>query len=498
MAKLNDAELAVNNDYIPKKEKLFYGFGAMMDGGGTALMSCIVLSFFNKALGISAAAASTIIMISKAWDAISDPLMGSISDNTRSKFGRRKPYIILGGSLMMFALGMLFAPVNSFSMTSKIIWAAVAYIFYNTVSTISQVPFCSLSGDISPDYKERNKANSIKLIFSMVSAGVSYLIPLLVFEAAFTATNRTLNATQFWLIISVCFGLLFGLPLILAGIFVKERTPYSLAKVKFSFKNYKDPYTIKSYRWHILMYASAFMCMDIITALAVYYTNDVWHGKELFGMEFSSLFMVAPLMVSAALMYPVVRYLMNHKTKQFAFRAGLPCYIIGGLALALLPTSAPTILVPVFALVMGIGIGGAQMMPWIIFPDTVDVGELKLGYRPTGSFSGMMTLMRKLAGAFAIWTVGIILTATGQIPTTGEETEYVQQPQSVLIAIRAVMGGAIVLLISIAMFASYKYKVNNQKLARVRYFLDHQRGGTLDQMTDAEKEERIALIKELA
>lgn len=487
--------LTVNTeDKIPFKEKFFYGMGAMMDGGGVALMSCLMLGFLNKALGIPSAIAGAIIMASKAWDAISDPLMGAISDNTHTRIGRRRPYLILGGILIIFALGMVFAPVNSFSLAGKIVWVTVAYLFYNTVSTISQVPYCSLASDISPDFKERNKANSIKLIFTIISGGICYLLPLIIFEAY--TRKHTINAIEFWLIITLFFGMLFGVPLILCGLFVKERAVYNSEKIKFSFKSYKDPYTIKSYRWHIIMYVTSFMCMDIISALAVFYANDVWHGKALFGKEFSALFIVAPLMVSAALMYPVIRTLMNKKTKQYAFRAGLPCYIAGGIALAILPTSAPVILVPIFAMIMGIGFGGAQMMPWIIFPDTVDIGELKLGYRPTGSFSGMMTLIRKLAGAVAILLVGIVLEAVGQIPTV--DGVYIQQPASVLIGIRAIMGISIVILIGIAMFASFKYKVNNEKLERIRYFLDHQHSGFLEELSAEEKSEMEVLLNELA
>lgn len=69
----------------------------------------------------------------------------------------------------------------------------------------------------------------------------------------------------------------------------------------------------RSYRWHIVMYVTAFMCMDIISALAVYYATDVWHGYKLFGMDMSSLFIIAPMMVAAVVMFPLARVMMDKR-----------------------------------------------------------------------------------------------------------------------------------------------------------------------------------------
>jgi Na+/melibiose symporter-like transporter len=214
-------------------------------------------------------------------------------------------------------------------------------------------------------------------------------------------------------------------------------------------------------------------------------------------MEFSSLFIVAPLMVAAVVAFPIVRYAMNKKTKQFAFRFGLPFYIVGGILLAVMdPSWAPPILVPIISFLMGLGFGGAQMMPWIIFADTVDVAEFATGERPTASYSGMMTLVRKVAGALSVGMIGWILTPIGYI-TDENATEYIVQSPKVLLAIRLLMGILIASLIAISLFSSFKFRVNNKKLERMRYFIDLNREGKLDEITEEEKAERDALVKEL-
>ena len=94
-------------DYVPTKEKLAYGCGAFMDGGGVALMSCVMLKYMTNN-GIAVAAASTIMLVAKFWDAITDPIMGFISDNTRGKWGRRKPYMFFGGILLILGIFLVF------------------------------------------------------------------------------------------------------------------------------------------------------------------------------------------------------------------------------------------------------------------------------------------------------------------------------------------------------------------------------------------------------
>lgn len=493
-------------DYVPTKEKLAYGCGAFMDGGGVALMSCVMLKYMTT-MGIEIAVASTIMMVAKFWDAITDPLMGFISDNTRGRWGRRKPYMFVGGILLIIGIFLLFMPVREWGMSVAdfVPYIIIMYLLWNTFSTITMVPYCSMASDISPSFKERNNANTVKLVFNAVASGLAYVLPLLFIEALTKKDGfmfmPNISATDFWLAISIIFGVLFGGGLIVCGLFVKERIKATAPKEKFDFKqfckNYAEPYKNRSYRWHIVMYVAAFICLDMISALAVYYATDVWHGYTLFGKDMSSLFIIAPLMVAAVLMFPLARYVMDKKSKQFAFRMGLPCYIIAGIMLAVMdPSWAPPILVPIVALLMGFGFGGAQMMPWIIFPDTVDVAQMATGERPTGTYSGMMTLARKTAGALGVGLIGWMLDPIGYIVNDSDDpAKYIPQTEEVLLAVRLIMGIAIVVFISIALYASFRYKITNKKLARVRYFIDARKEGTV--LSEEEEAERAALVHEL-
>ena len=495
-------------DRVPLKEKLAYGIGGLMDGGGVSMMSCVMLAYMTKN-GIAMTVASTIMMIAKFWDAITDPFMGFISDNTRGKWGRRKPYMFFGGISLFSCIFLVFLPVREWgvSVGGFTAYIIVMYLLWNTCSTVTQVPYCSMASDITPSFRERNNANTVKLIFTAIASGLGYVLPL-VFIEALTNPDGTgflfvpqLDSTQFWLCMSLVFGTLFGGGLVICGIFVKERIKPKTPKKHFNLKqfanSYAVPYKNRSYRWHIVMYVTAFICMDIISALAVYYATDVWHGYELFGMKMSSLFIIAPMMVAAVVMFPLARVMMDKKSKQFAFRMGLPFYIAGGIMLAAMdPSWAPPVLVPIVALIMGLGFGGAQMMPWIIFPDTVDVAEMATGQRPTGTYSGMMTLARKVGGGLGVGMVGWVIGALGYVSNTSNDpADYVAQSDTVLLTVRLTLGISVAVFITIALIASFRYKITSAKLTRIRYFIEARKSGKT--LTDEESAEREALIAEL-
>ncbi len=515
----NDADSTIAGVYTapPMKtwEKIAYGGGEIYGSGYASLLG-VVLSFFLTNLvlvGIKNAElyAAIIIVVSKVWDAISDPLMGVISDNTRTKIGRRRPWIIIGGALVPVAFAIMFMPwaKNIENQALRIMYACVGYFLLCTINTISQVPYASLSAEISGDFKERNKANSIKLLFSLVCSGLFFLIPSAATEAysAYlkneTSMYGTTNETGFFLIVAVLCGVIFGVATVLVGIFSKERIPYDKSqKSKFSFKSYAVPLKNKSYRYHLMMYLMAFGCYDFISALVLYYVTAVVPNITIFGMKMSSLFIVAPMMVMAAITYPLNMKLKNTKGKQFVYRWGLPFYIIGALGLAVFPNTTNTNvswLLLLCSAIMGIGFGGAQMMPWMIFPDTQDVAELKTGIKDTGCYSGLMTFTRKIGTAIAQSIVLIVLACVGYSDSTdkiykGEMSAY---PQKVTLAIRILFGSVVVVMISLAIWASLQYKVTDKKLTRIKYFLEKQRAGENDSLSEEEKAEKEALLKEL-
>src|SRR5690554_1822313 len=100
----------MEQNQMKTKEKVIFAWGDVFGGGAQALIGVLYLIFLTDVIGINPAIAATAILISKVWDAISDPLMGIISDNTRTKMGRRRPYIFFGGILVVIAFALMWMP----------------------------------------------------------------------------------------------------------------------------------------------------------------------------------------------------------------------------------------------------------------------------------------------------------------------------------------------------------------------------------------------------
>ncbi len=506
MGKKNEIKHVVKEeDRVPLWEQITYGAADLFGGGQAGMLSVLLLVFFTDRIGIEAAIASTIIMASKLWDAVSDPLMGLISDNTRwTKLGRRKPYMIIGGLLIPVALAILFAPIQEFGEVSKVVWMLFAYLLYCTVSTISQVPLMSMSSDISLDYTQRNKANTWKLIFDMIASAFFYVVPQILYTAL---QDGKMSQNAFYYTIVFGFGLFFGIPLVVAGFLIKERVPFNREeRAKLTIKEYFEGFKVKSYMWHLGMYVSAFLTMDLVGALTMYYINYVGERAvigEFLGMQIrlSGALFTAPMLAAAGIAILFAYYLKAKKSKQYAYRFGLPVYVLGAILLACWQPSWGAGLVPLFAFIAGLGFAGAQSMPWLVFPDTVDVAELKLGYRPTANMSGVMTFSRKACTAIGIGLVGWVMSGAGYVKpildsVTGEMIHQ-EQPESLLLAIRLLLAISVTLLLGFGFLSSVKYKVTNAKLERIRYFNERRREVGEEGFTSEERIEFDALRREL-
>lgn len=445
---------------LSTKERLAFSVGDLYGGGAQSLVATVYLVFLVMN-GLSATAAGSIIMIAKIWDAVTDPVMGIISDNTRSKWGRRKPYLFAGGFCIIVSFAFLFLPLHAMqSQFFKYFMYLLAYLIYNTVSTMIMVPYSSFATEMTSNYYEKNKMNTIRQIFSMASGAVSAGVPIILIEKL---NKGEMPVQTFSLIMILGFGLFYSVPLIITAVVCQERLPIPEDKLKLSVANFLKPLKLRAFIYLLLMYLFAFTCMDIIS------TNIVWFvGYGLNVKSYSSFILLVIILVSYAAMIPVFNKLMKRNfPKPLLYRAGIPLYVLGILILGLYPSSFNDYLVLPVCVLIGIGMSGSQLMPWFIFPDVVDLGELKFGSRNTGSFSGLMTFTRKTTVAIAIGISGVTLDLTGFVkPTTdlvtGLVTSY-DQPASAIWGLRMIIMVPIILFMALGHIAAKKLKLTPKR-----------------------------------
>lgn len=472
-------------------EKAAFAVGEIYGSGGVAILSLLYLWFLVSIIQIPAGIAGTIIMLARIWDAFSDPLMGSISDNTRTKFGRRRPYIFVSAFLIIVALFLLFMPIGNWTnLTAKVVYVSFAHIFYSTVSTVFNVPYLSLTSEISENVKERSSMNFLRLALGMASTAICYLLISL-----FKDTIK--DPTAFSLVVAGTFSVFFAVPVLLTALFTKERTPLPSAKLKFSFKHFANTFKLKCFRRLLLMYVFSFVCNEIIANLIMMYVYNVTAGSEqkILGLSLTAIANMS-MLLGAALIMPVSLTLLQKKVaKPLIFMCGIPAFILGTIGLASFPRDAaiPALIIIPLA-IAGLGFGMAQMIPWLVFPDVVDVAELKSNDRNPGAYNGTMTFFKKFSSGIAVLIIGWVLQGMGYDESLGTDA---LQPESAVLGMRIILGAAVPLCLIVAFVGAFLLKINTRKSERIRYFIDKQRAEELESLSDEEKSELEELKREL-
>ena len=196
--------------------KIGYGVGDIYGGGSGVVVSFYYLIFLTDVVGIAPALAGTVILISKIYDSITDPFEGLIADRTRTRFGRRRPYLIAGVPLIFLSFVALFFPFSMESETVRFVAVIASYLFFSTVVSIVMLNYNALHSEITLDYNERSSLSSIRIFFSTLASIVAALIPLEIVKA-FPDIHTG------YIVMGLVFGAFFALPLIATIIVVKER-----------------------------------------------------------------------------------------------------------------------------------------------------------------------------------------------------------------------------------------------------------------------------------
>ena len=466
---------------IKKSEKTFFALADFYGGGGQALIGVLYFFFLTNIIGLKPALAGIVTLISEIWDAISDPLMGVIGDNTRSKMGRRRPYLLVGGCLLAVAFSLIFLPVNGMDEIPKFIYCAVTYLFYNTVSTMIAVSYNSLSAEISNSSEERDSANVLRLVVSTASAAVCTLLPSIVLDAY---RGDKIDITTLYLVVGVGFGVLFALPVILCALFTRERVEISNEKKEFKVKDLVEPLKNRPFRQLVGMYLGQALCMDVFSTGVALFASYVTNPKGSVTV-FLGIFIAVQLLA-----FTIINKLVKTTNINKIYGFGLPLSIVALVAFAIFGSNLYIAYGCVFF--VAVGFAGAQLTSWIMFPHTVDAGELLIGKRQSGSYSAIMTFARKSSSALVIFLFSLVLEFTGY------NADLEIQPVSAQNGIKYVMAFTCIAFMVLGFVMARKYVLSREKNEKVAKYLAVAREGGLDKLSNEEKAELDSLRKSLS
>ena len=451
------------------RTRFFFGMGDIYGGGAFNIVNFYYAVFLTDVVKIHPSYSAMIFLISKVWDAVTDPFMGYLSDRTRSPWGRRRPYYLAGIPLIFISFVMLWFPVNYDSEMSRFLYVLLAYMFFNTVVTLVMVPYQAMSAELTSDYEERTNLNSIRLVFSLVSSLFCALIPLFIINGFGVDVE---GIRKGYIAMSIVFGLFFALPWIGTFLFTFEHPSEKKEYEKGWFKAMFEPLRIRIFRKFLALQLFTFIAFDIIVLIIGHYMKYWMRNYDAMNILLGILIIVEVASV------PLFSKISHKRGKAAAYMSGASVWGIACLGMFFIQPETPLWVLYILGAVVGVGLAGAIVTPYTMFGDVVDVGELAFGDNRSGSFSGMLTFLRKSTTAIAQSTVLALLGWIGyREPVDVMENGVLrsleqQQPEGVLLIIRLILTFVPIILLSFGFRIAWRYPLVKKVQEEIRQILD--------------------------
>jgi len=425
--------------------------------------SAFIMLFYTKALGISPVWAGIIMASSTFWDAISDPVMGYITDNTRSKYGRRHPYMLFGGVLMVATFFCFWAVPTSLLGNKALMigYLMVVNLLFRTAYTVFVVPYGALGFEICQDYTGRTKLQSIKTIMIMLANILGPAMAWILFFPEVDGAPRAASvpSNYFWM------GTVFSVASLIAILFMLFYTRKEMldsrsmnmgdVSIRDFFVDMKEIVTDRFFIWVFLYGFAVLIGIVLVSSFQMYVYEDFMkfepvqktftHGGTMAGMMLGAFFASG---------------FAKRFDKKGAVYIGGFVSIAGGVLLASLFLSGilkPGTIVPViiFALLnslywFGIGV----MMPVVssMIADISEINEINTGVNKDGAYSAVYSFTSKLSQALALFLTGLCLSWIGYV----DGINVVQSPEVVMrLLLFAFLVGPLLALFALAIIKLY-------------------------------------------
>jgi len=432
-SKLDSGNTDLSSALAPLKLRHFaaYGSGDFGFAMVTHMVGLFLLFFLTDVFGISAAAAGSIFMIARIWDAVNDPIMGYISDRTVTRWGKYRPYLFFG-VIPLAILNVLLFTTPDFSPTGKYIWVLVIYIGWGMAYTATNLPFGSLSAVFTQNPVERTSLAASRMFFGMPGIlFIAILTPMIV---------SRFPSKQIGYPVAVAVYSVLAVALIWQVFFnVKERVQ----------PGKREQYTVKEMFTLVLKNTALLHVCSAVLLVGAAMTIRMMMAKYYFeyNMKSPGLFQVFMVIIVLTMMLGgVISAIFNKKTsKRNLYILGMIFYIVGDIGIYLAPYSAAAAIL-VFSALAGFGSGMVYTLVWALVADTVEYGEWKTGKRAEGVTYSFYTFTYKLSQAVGGGLGGFILALSGYVPHV-DQTPTADHAIRALFALGPVISGALAVVI---------------------------------------------------
>ena len=460
-------------------EKIGYGFGDMSSSMFWKLFSYFLPFFYSNVFGLSLADAGVLMLVTRIWDAVSDPMMGIIADRTKTRWGKYRPY------LLFFAIPFAVCGILLFTTpeNGKVVWAYVTYLLMMTVYTGINVPYGSLLNVMTADSDEKSVLSSYRMFFAY---GGSF-IALFAWEPLCNMFDKTRVAVEgasglaaistspdAWqkamIVIATCCFILFILSFLLTKEHVRSESTVSVGK--------DLGLLVRNKPWWLLIGAAlASNLFNTVrgTTTAYFFADYIQQlvsldGRWAFLVSAGIFLSIGEIanMVGVVLAVPMSKHLGKKSTYIISMAA-----LVGlSIAFFFLPATAGGYWAMLaFQIIISIFTGVISPLVWSMYADVADYSELKDGTASTGLIFSSASMAQKFGGAFGGAAVMWMLAAFGYDTTAG-----VVQTETAITGLRILMSWVPAAVATLAILVTWFYPLTKKKMEEVQVELAARRG----------------------
>ena len=442
--------------------------GEFFGGGAFNIVNFLYPGFLALAVGLPPHLAGVVILVARLVDAFIDPPIGYLSDKFRVRFGTRRKTLMVSAPLIVIALFLMFYPYSDPSLTVRFVLALLSYVLFVCVQSSVMIPYYSLTSEITDDYTERARLTTLRLVFSISASIICVALPGLIVGY--------FEGNVGYIVMSLTFGIIFMFCVGITAFFSREGIPPPKDTDSFKIRDFKQPLQIKTFRQYLYIFLTCQVTMAIMSALFFFYV-DFYFCRDLTAMGEANvvgLLGAAILFGMQIVALPFYLWLVKKTNKTTAYIMGALIWIVGALFLFIIPANSNPVLLYLLAAVLGFGISGPGLIPHAIFPDVVDVGNLRFGKRAAGIFGGVSNLTIQIGQAIGVAAVMAIIGAAGFVEQdiSPDAVPLTTQSLSAQNAIIWILALAPLIFMSFGVFICTRYKLNKEKHELVIAALD--------------------------
>jgi len=435
-------------------QKALYGFGDVLIAIRMSSFQFYLMPFYTDVVLLPAALAGLGKMIGMVWDGINDPVIGNLSDRTRTAMGRRRPFLLGSALPLGIAYALLWSPPSGLGTGLAFLWLVLAFLALDTAFSFYATPYLALGAELSDDYHERTQLAASRAFFHLIGLFIGVAVP-----GAVLLRYGGARASGFRLM-GVGLGMTMVVVALVTGSLLRERPAPPAVHTRLSLRTMFAGLasTLGNPAFRVLIVSFAFILLGAgLYQTLLPYAFKYWLIRPQLAARVPMVFLAA-----SVFSLPLWTRLARGMGKDRALRL---CMLWAAAALG----ATPLVLGPdmsnarmaAFIGIAGLGNGGWLVLPAAITADVIDYDELGTSHRREGAYFGIWTLVMKWAGAIASGIVGVALQLLGYVPDAAQSARTI-------LGIKILYGPVPALMMLVAFAIFLRFPLTRERHAEVQ------------------------------